>query len=386
MSETTRTSSAALSVRYTVLPERMPPIAPENYNDLQKKVAAELSSSRGSVRGPFGAMLRSPELADCMQKVGQYVRFKCGLDKRLNRLAGMLATRHWCNQYEWNGHVPYALKAGMAQTAISGARRRSRRTSSGARQASLRSAEVERAETIVNEEVNKFMAWRRSRGAVPTIVALRQRFDAIRRSELVRLEGKSPRHQEYVKIPTATRPLQNFVAYPEVATKSTVVIVIHENMGLSDWARAFADELRRQPLAIEPEAANRQHYEVPARFFVEFLGPRLKYSSCLWPADVTELAAAEEAMLGLTCERAGLADGTMHWFFGRQAITGQGMHVPAVTSGAADILRLENDEIVARALEDAPELADVIVPHRHGKKHHSRWRQYIGLTLTMPTD
>ena len=33
-------------------------------------------------------------------------------------LAGMLATRHWCNQYEWNGHVPYALKAGMAQTVI----------------------------------------------------------------------------------------------------------------------------------------------------------------------------------------------------------------------------------------------------------------------------
>lgn len=118
MSESTRASSAATSVRYTVLPERMSPIAPENYNDLQKKVAAELSSSRGSVRGPFGAMLRSPELADCMQKVGQYVRFKCGLDKRLNRLAGMLATRHWCNQYEWNGHVPYALKAGMAQTVI----------------------------------------------------------------------------------------------------------------------------------------------------------------------------------------------------------------------------------------------------------------------------
>ena len=118
MSDFTRASSAATPVRYTVLPERMPPIASENYNDLQRKVAAELSSSRGSVRGPFGAMLRSPELADCMQKVGQYVRFKCGLDKRLNRLAGMLATRHWCNQYEWNGHVPYALKAGMAQSVI----------------------------------------------------------------------------------------------------------------------------------------------------------------------------------------------------------------------------------------------------------------------------
>ncbi len=118
MSASGKNGAANGTVCYTVLPERMPPLAPENYNELQKKVAADLSSSRGSVRGPYGAMLRSPELADCMQKVGQYVRFKCGLDKRLNRLAGMLATRHWCNQYEWNGHVPYALKAGMAQPVI----------------------------------------------------------------------------------------------------------------------------------------------------------------------------------------------------------------------------------------------------------------------------
>ena len=55
---------------------------------------------------------------------------------------------------------------------------------------SRRAAEVERAESIVNEEVTRFMAWRRSRGAVPTVVALRQRFEAIRRGELQRLEGK----------------------------------------------------------------------------------------------------------------------------------------------------------------------------------------------------
>lgn len=60
---------------------------------------------------------------------------------------------------------------------------------------------------------------------------------------LARLEGKSPRHQEYVKIPTATRPLQVFVTYPQVSTKATVVIVIHENMGLTDWARSMTDEL-----------------------------------------------------------------------------------------------------------------------------------------------
>jgi glutamyl-tRNA reductase len=55
---------------------------------------------------------------------------------------------------------------------------------------SRRAAEVEHAESIVNEEVTRFMAWQRSRSAVPTVVALRQRFENIRRSELQRLDGK----------------------------------------------------------------------------------------------------------------------------------------------------------------------------------------------------
>ena len=55
---------------------------------------------------------------------------------------------------------------------------------------SRRASEIERAEAIVSDELTRFASWRRSRGAVPTIVALRQRFDAIRRSELQRLDGK----------------------------------------------------------------------------------------------------------------------------------------------------------------------------------------------------
>ena len=55
---------------------------------------------------------------------------------------------------------------------------------------SRRSSEIGRAESIVSEEVERFAAWRRSRGAVPTVVALRQRFEQIRRAELQRLEHK----------------------------------------------------------------------------------------------------------------------------------------------------------------------------------------------------
>jgi glutamyl-tRNA reductase len=53
-----------------------------------------------------------------------------------------------------------------------------------------RGAEIQDAEHIVVQEVARFLAWHRSRGAVATIVALRQRFDAIRKSELQRLDGK----------------------------------------------------------------------------------------------------------------------------------------------------------------------------------------------------
>jgi glutamyl-tRNA reductase len=53
-----------------------------------------------------------------------------------------------------------------------------------------RGSEVERAEAIVGEETEKFAAWLRSRSAIPTVVALRQRFEAIRRAELERLDFK----------------------------------------------------------------------------------------------------------------------------------------------------------------------------------------------------
>ena len=63
------------------------------------------------------------------------------------------------------------------------------------------------------------------------------------------------------------------------------------------------------PVAVAQDAANRQHYEVPPEFFRLVLGPRLKYSGCLWQPGTRTLGQAEEDMLALTCARAGLADG-----------------------------------------------------------------------------
>jgi glutamyl-tRNA reductase len=58
---------------------------------------------------------------------------------------------------------------------------------------SKRTAEIEQAEAIVSEDVHRFLGWMHSRGAIPTVVALRQRFEAVRRAELERLEPKLSR-------------------------------------------------------------------------------------------------------------------------------------------------------------------------------------------------
>jgi cyclopropane-fatty-acyl-phospholipid synthase len=72
---------------------------------------------------------------------------------------------------------------------------------------------------------------------------------------------------------------------------------------------AFLRELPEGPVAIHTREANEQHYEVSAEFFELVLGPHLKYSSAFWPRGATDLGDAEEAMLGLTCQRAALEEG-----------------------------------------------------------------------------
>lgn len=71
----------------------------------------------------------------------------------------------------------------------------------------------------------------------------------------------------------------------------------------------WVEQMRSSDVALVPEKANEQHYEVPPRFFELVLGARLKYSSAYYPSESTTLDEAEEAMLGLTAERAGLQDG-----------------------------------------------------------------------------
>lgn len=79
----------------------------------------------------------------------------------------------------------------------------------------------------------------------------------------------SPRHHEWVKVMNGNRTVHCFVAYPEISASATTVIVIHENRGLTDWVRCFADELAEAGyLAIAPDLLSgfSEEYENTSEF------------------------------------------------------------------------------------------------------------------------
>jgi 4-carboxymuconolactone decarboxylase len=95
--------------------QRFKTLTPETMTPEQRTVAEAIQSGpRGAgLRGPFNALLRSPELCDLVQRVGAYVRFKSVLPAALNEMAICLAGRKWTAQYEFYAHRRLALEAGL---------------------------------------------------------------------------------------------------------------------------------------------------------------------------------------------------------------------------------------------------------------------------------
>jgi len=105
------------------LPDRMPPLAREQMDDLQRAAADELiAGPRKAVKGPFIPLLRSPQLMARLQKVGEYLRFDSALPTRLNEFATLIVARAWSQQFEWFVHVQAALRAGTSQASIDAVR------------------------------------------------------------------------------------------------------------------------------------------------------------------------------------------------------------------------------------------------------------------------
>lgn len=95
--------------------DRLPPIPPDRMTEAQKKASEEFAAGRGyAVRGPFAALLRSPEVMLRAKAMGDYLRFKSSITPRLNEMAIMLTARQWGQNYEWHAHRPLAEQAGLS--------------------------------------------------------------------------------------------------------------------------------------------------------------------------------------------------------------------------------------------------------------------------------
>jgi len=96
---------------------RFPELSRQQMTETQQRVHGAIAAGpRGAVRGPFAALLHSPELADRVQKVGEHLRFASSLPARLRELAILINARFWESQYEWHAHKPLALKGGLAES------------------------------------------------------------------------------------------------------------------------------------------------------------------------------------------------------------------------------------------------------------------------------
>jgi len=97
-----------------VRPDRLPLPPEDELSPEQRAAVAEISSGpRGGVIGPFAPLLRSPELMNRLQKVGEHLRWSSPLDRRLFEMAVLYVSRWWDQQFEWGHHHPLAIKAGL---------------------------------------------------------------------------------------------------------------------------------------------------------------------------------------------------------------------------------------------------------------------------------
>jgi 4-carboxymuconolactone decarboxylase len=99
--------------------DRMPPLPADKMTEAQRKAAGEMiAGPRKGVKGPFIPLLRSPELMDRLQKVGEYLRFQSSLAQGISELIMLIVSREWTQHFEWFVHVPLGRKAGISEDTI----------------------------------------------------------------------------------------------------------------------------------------------------------------------------------------------------------------------------------------------------------------------------
>lgn len=107
--------------------DRLRPIPPDQMTEAQRSAAeAVINGPRGALYGPFVPLLRSPELLENAQRMGEYLRYRSAIGVRLSELAILVTARQWNQGVEWAIHAPIAAQVGVPQGVIHAIARRER--------------------------------------------------------------------------------------------------------------------------------------------------------------------------------------------------------------------------------------------------------------------
>jgi 4-carboxymuconolactone decarboxylase len=99
--------------------ERLAPLPEQQLTGVQRAAAQVIiDGPRGALVGPFVPLLRSPELMESAQRMGEYLRYRSAIGNRLSELAILVTAREWNQQVEWAIHAPIAHTAGIAPEVI----------------------------------------------------------------------------------------------------------------------------------------------------------------------------------------------------------------------------------------------------------------------------
>jgi 4-carboxymuconolactone decarboxylase len=99
--------------------DRFKPLTWDQMNAEQRTMTMNLlTGPRRGLGGPFNVLLRSPEMGDLAQKLGEYARFRPAVPGKLRELAIILTARHWTSHYEWYAHRRAAAQEGLKEDII----------------------------------------------------------------------------------------------------------------------------------------------------------------------------------------------------------------------------------------------------------------------------
>ena len=108
---------------------RFKPLTWDQMNPEQRTMTMNvLTGPRRGLGGPFNVLLRSPEMGDYAQKLGEYARFRPAIPAKLRELAIIVTARHWTAHYEWYAHRRAAAQEGLKEEIITAIANRKRPT------------------------------------------------------------------------------------------------------------------------------------------------------------------------------------------------------------------------------------------------------------------